>query len=509
MPLLITKILSASSNTSFNFLDTEHVWGKSTSYTYSFSILDSSFEDGTDSLLEGIEALQFAYSKKVIAAKIGVDEIRNGRITSLSLPESARVGSTTASITIEEFTKTEDDNVLSEIADNVPSPQNVDSFTENYSFQRGEDSYSYNRSVNLKYGKDEGGDFLNKAYLFLKNTYLTNRPNFSYEIDGISEKGRVDRRLKPLITESYDQINKEVSLTEAFSSSRIEDDNGIVFSKKSTFSNALGKNGYTDKNYSIEINALQEPLETVVASGVKLCLDELLVENTGFGRPFKIEKTINSDGGLASLSVAFSNDPRKNQITNIEYSASKNEGGEFDEYSFETSISSQGPNREVAFQTSKDYLLDNSDAPLLKIPALFDITSGNLNEKSRSVSFNPFEKSINASFAYTLDPSYRYEGDGILKRKISVDETKQLDRSQVVPIYGDKEIIINNPAKTLGQKTVSVDIVSLNESRSLEGLQLASGELPASSYYYMKDKKSSETPAENSAKSSISFDFFD
>ena len=508
MALLITKILNASSNTSFNFNETEHVWGKSTSYNYSFSILDASFEDGSDVLLEGIEALQMAYSKKGIAAKIGVDEIKNGRMSSLSLPDSARVGSTTASITIDEFTKVEDDNVLSDIADNIPSPQNVDSFTEDFSFQRGENSYSYERTVSLKYGKDEGGDFLNKAFLFLKNTYLGNRPNFGYETDGISEKGRVDRLLKPLITESYDQINKEVSLRESFSSSRIEDDNGIVFSKNSTFSDSLGEEGFTDKNYSIEVKALQEPLETVVASGVKISLDELLIENTGFGYPFQIEKTINSDGGQALLSVGFSNDPRKNQTTNVEYSASKKQGGEFDEYSFKTSIKSKGPNRETAFQLSKDYLINNIDAPLLKIPALFDVTSGELNELSRNVSFDPFKKSASQSFNYTLDPSYKDNDDGILKRKISVNDSNQVDRSQVIPIYGGKEVIINNSAKTLGQRSVSVDIVSLNESRSLEALQIASGELPPYSYYYMKGKQSSEQPTENSSRASLSFDFF-
>lgn len=509
MALFITKILSASSNTVFNFLETEHVWGKITTSDYSFSILDSSFEDGSDVLLEGIEALQMAYSRRNLAAKIGVDEFKNGRILSLSLPDSARVGSTTASISIQEITKVQDDSVLSEIADNIPSPQNVESFQESFSFQRSDNSYNYERSISLKYSNDEGGDFLNKAYLFLKNTYLTNRPSFGYQTDGISEKGRFNLKLKPLISEVYDQINKEVSLTESFSSSRIEDDNGIIFSKSSTFSDVMNDGGYIDKNYSIQVKALQEPLETVVSSGIKLSLDELLIENTGFGRPFKIEKTVNADGGEASMSVSFSNDPRKNQLINVDYSVSKTQGGEFDKYSFKTKVTSQGPNREVAFQSSKNYLIDNKDAPLLKIPAMFDITSGELNEESRTLSFNPFQREASQSNSYTLDPSYKDNNDGILKRTISVSDKKQLNRSQVLPIYGGKEIIINNPAKTLGQRNVSVDIVSLNPDRALEGLQIASGELPPYSYYYMNKKETSETPRKNAAKSSISFDFFD
>ena len=69
MPLIITKITNASSSIEFNYLNSEHVWGLILNANYEFSIHDARMEDG-DTLLEGIEALQNAYMRPNIAAKI-------------------------------------------------------------------------------------------------------------------------------------------------------------------------------------------------------------------------------------------------------------------------------------------------------------------------------------------------------------------------------------------------------------------------------------------------------
>ncbi len=88
MSLLITKINDASTSISYQYLDSEHVFGLLVSATYSFSIQDVQFEDGEDGLLNGVDALKKAYLRKNIAAKIGVDEFKNGLVSSISIPDS-------------------------------------------------------------------------------------------------------------------------------------------------------------------------------------------------------------------------------------------------------------------------------------------------------------------------------------------------------------------------------------------------------------------------------------
>jgi len=510
MPLIITKITNASSTVEFNYLDSEHVWGLIFSANYEFSIHDARMEDG-DTLLEGIEALQNAYMRPNIAAKIGIDEFRNGEITSLSLPDSSRAGITTASVAITERVKLDsDDGVLYDITQNIPSPQDVESFSEDFSFARSENSYSYNRTVNLKYRQDTAGDFLNKAYLFIKGMYFNNRPSYGFQEDGISEHARFNLGLKPAISEVYDILNKEITFTEAFSSNRIETKNGITFSKKSTHSQSLTEEGYTEKRYNVEVKALQNPIEINLNSGMQICLDDLISENSAeFGIPSSIEKTLQSDGGLGSLSVSFTNDPRQNSITSIDYSASKNDG-DFEDYSFSLNVVTKGPNKNDAFDQSRLYLQNNPNIAVDKIAILFPETASiTLNEVSRSISFDPFKRTASQNIKLTTNPDYQDQSDGILKRSISVSDTKQIDRDSVIPIFGKNEVIIRNQNKKVGKRSVSVDMVSDNESALQDSLILASGSEPNTTYKYLTSKTTSENVLEKTISSKLEFTFFD
>lgn len=510
MSLIITKITNANSTTDFNYLDSEHVWGLIVTANYEFSIHDARMEDG-DTLLEGIEALQNAYMRPNIAAKIGIDEFRNGEITSLSLPDSNRAGITTASISITERVKlNSDDGVLYDITQNTPSPQDVESFSEDFSFNRGEDSYSYERTVNLKYRQDTADDFLNKAYLFIKGMFFNNRPSFGFQEDGISENARFDLGLKPAISESYDLLNKEITFSESFSSNRIETKNGITFSKKSTHSQSLTQDGYTEKNFNIEIKALQKPVEVNLNSGMQIALDDLISENSSeFGIPVSIEKTLKSDGGLGSLSVSFTNDPRQNSLTSIEYKASKNDG-QFEDYSFSLDVISKAPNKNDAFNQSRLYIQNNPNIAVEKIGVLFpESASQNLNEVSRSVSFNPFERKVSQRINLTTNPDYLDNGDGILKRTVSISDTNQVNRDLVLAIPAEKEIIIKNENKRLGNRSISVNMVSDKESAIDDSFTIASEHSPTANYKYITSKTTTENPLQKTISSNLNFTFFD
>lgn len=511
MSLSITKINSASTSVKYNYLESDHVLGISVSASYSFSIYETQFIDGDDGLLTGIEALKKAYSRKNIAAKIGLDEFKNGLITNLSFDESDRVRLGTASITIEENLKADSDGILTDFFNNLPSQQDVESISEENTFSRGEGSYSYDRSISLKYKQDAGGEFLNKARLFIRNIYLGSRPAYGFQIDGISENGRFNLNLKPKISESIDELKKEIKFTENFESNNIRTFGTLPFSNKKTYSIAKNEQGYTTKSYSSEVAALSEPLELNILSGIRFSLTEILDENTGaYGMPITIEKTVKSDDGVANLSVSFTNDPRQNSTNNIDYVAKKSSDAAFNKYDFDFKINSRGKNHLIAFNNALNYFSGNRNVAYEKIPILFpEITSGQLNEISRNVSFNPFDRSISESISFSTNPAYVNSGDGILKREISVSDELQVGRNSVVPIYGDKELIIKNEVgKTLGTRSVSVNVTSSNPDIELTSLQIASGELPQSNYFYLNSKRTSYNPLEGKCSANIDFQFF-
>lgn len=504
MILYISKIESAASEIVYSYFDSEHVWGILNTSTYRFVVNDVTGQDG-DVIQEGAEALESAYARPNIAAKIGIDEYRNGNVTSINFDEYKGVDKVYGSIVIEERLKVEDDENLSELTNLIPSPQDVLSFSESLTCNRGEGKYSYQRNVNLAYKQDTAGDFINKAYLFLKNIYLNQRPDLGYMEDGISENAKFNSGFKPQLTEKIDILNKSVSLTESLNVDRVVSN----FSKNEIKTISLS-NGYINTSYDINLKSLTEPLELNLASGIKQTVDEILSAHSE--SPFVIQKGINDQSDTASLLIQFSNDPRKSNVTNIDYSVKEGESNEgFLTYSFDLQISSKGPNNQNQFSLNKDYWLDNIHLPYLKIPAMFNVTSGDLNEVDRTTNFDPFGNSISETVNFSTDNKYDDNGDGILYRKVNISDKKPTNRTYPIPIYGDTELVIRKSNNyTLGEYSVNTELTA-NYSDNLDhdALEFASGFEPNASNYYLLVQSTTLNPLKNVASAILTYNYFD
>ena len=227
MALIINNIIDSSSQINYNYVDTDELFGYEIVANYVIDISDTAFEVGDTVLIQGREAVQEAYRRQNIAARIGGDEFLNGTITNLSFDESTLVGSETANITIQESRRL-DDYSSSTFTKYIPNPHLVENFQENYNFRRSSDNYSYDRTINLKYKQSAGDTYLQDARLFLTNFYFANRPSFGYQQDGISENAKFDKDYRGLITESYNLLDLSVSMAENFDSSFIEDAKELI-----------------------------------------------------------------------------------------------------------------------------------------------------------------------------------------------------------------------------------------------------------------------------------------
>ena len=110
MPLIINNVTNGSLNINFDYLDSDELFGYTVVGNYTIDISDLSFTDNEGVLLNGRDAINAAYKRKNITARIGADEYVHGRITSLSFSESPLVGSEQASITIEEGKRLDDNS---------------------------------------------------------------------------------------------------------------------------------------------------------------------------------------------------------------------------------------------------------------------------------------------------------------------------------------------------------------------------------------------------------------
>ena len=92
-------------------------------------------------------------------------------------------------------------------------------YTENFSFSRGANSYTYERRIDVTYAQHaREGEVQNCIGVALKNIMLFSRPEVGFQLDGISENGRFDNKFKPTIQETYNLLQNKGTLTESFSS---------------------------------------------------------------------------------------------------------------------------------------------------------------------------------------------------------------------------------------------------------------------------------------------------
>ena len=479
MALIVNNIIDSSSQINYNYLGTDELFGYDIVVNYSIDLSDTTFEVGDTVLIQGREAIQEAYRRQNIVARIGGDEFLNGRITNLDFGDGTLVGSEIANITIEE-SKRLDDYSSSTFTKYIPNPHLVENFQENYNFRRNSNKYSYDRTINLKYKQSAGDTYLQDAKLFLTNFYFANRPSYGYQQDGISENAKIDKNYRGLITENYSLLDLSVSMTENFDSSFIDDGNKV--SRSETQRVAVDANGYLTKVFNFDLTSLRLDSENVLSEAISSIVDEVEVANrSSLGAPFSIEKGIKKDGNSATLVISYSTDPKKSHDESTSYIATSEKVQKFTQYSLSIEYRSKGKNNRDRFKQSKALWLSEQDANYGRIKNLFH--TGDLFEKSRTTNFNHSEGFIAETILFTTDPSYASTNDGILKFKTQRAKTHQIKRvASILDLKDRKGKLSVNDLLTVGQATISAEAIanpSLGIFKAKEFLEGKTSELNA------------------------------
>jgi hypothetical protein len=332
----------------------------------------------------------------------------------------------------------------------------MESFQETFSFSRNAGAYSSTRNVSLKYKQDAGNQFLNNARLFLRDFYFSSRPNVGNHVDGISENGRFNGGFRPLISETFDLIGLSVSLQENLETAFIDGDH----SKRESYSIDLDEAGFLNKKYSVEIKAINEPLETVAEDACQSAIATILAANLAeFGQPIEIGRGVNKDGGVITINISFSTNPSLNAADTITYSAVRTLRESFYDYSFSAELMSDGKNQIEKAVNVRAYWQTQTPLYQAKVLSLFPEAT-TIYEQSRSFSFQYLTAKISDSAVFTTDPAYNTTAlpEGITKLKFSNSLTPKIDRTRTfVDISDKKEKIELSDLYTIGKGTFSIE----------------------------------------------------
>ena len=185
--LIANNVVSSSLQVTYDYLETSEVFGYSVVGTYVINVSDIQIEQGDTVLFSGRDAIEKAYERQNITARIGADDYVNGRIQSFAFDAGSLVGAETVSIVLEE-SRPLDDYSSKTLGQYIPNPNILESFSENYNFSRNGDTYSSTRNVSMSLKQKGAENFLDNAKTFLTNYYFAVRQEFGYQEDGISEK---------------------------------------------------------------------------------------------------------------------------------------------------------------------------------------------------------------------------------------------------------------------------------------------------------------------------------
>ena len=453
--LIVNNVLSSSLEVTYDYQDSIELFGYTVKGTYVIDISDINVQLDDTSLLAGRTAITEAYSRPNITARIGADDYLNGRITDYNFDAGTLVGKETVSITIEESRRL-DDYSSSQFAKYIPNPHALESFEENYSFSRNGGDYASTRSISLVYNQMAGDQFLDNARTFLTNYYFANRPSLGYQEDGISENAKIDKNFKGLINETYDLIGLSVSLSETVNSSFVDEPNNV--SKKETQSIVIDEKGYKTKTIDFTLKSLREDSQNVLSKALSAVIDQTKTENeTEFGTPFSIKKSIKKHGDQANLVIVFSTDPAKSQDDLVSYSGQESKAGKFIEYLLDISYTSKGKNNFEKFKNSKESWIAEQHFYPEKIKRLFHPVF-DFFEKSRTTNFDKAEGKVSESVVFTTDSSYNTTDDGLLKLKKTLDKSHQIERiSKFLDLMNLEEQITHKDLKTIGQASVTAE----------------------------------------------------
>jgi hypothetical protein len=450
--LIINNVIDSSSQIKYNYLGTEEIFGYDITANYTIDISDTAFEIGDTVLIQGREAIEEAYRRQNVVARIGGDEFLNGKITNVSFGEGTLVGSETASITIEESRRL-DSYVSSTFTKYIPNPHLLENFGENYIFGRNGNRYNYTRTINLKYKQSAGDTYLQDAKLFLTNYYFANRPSYGYQQDGISENAKVDKNYRGLLNETYDLLGLSVSLSEVFDSSFIDDSNKV--SRDENQQTSIDEQGYLTKTFSFNLTSLRLDSQNVLSEAIKDIVDEVETANKStLGTPFSIEKGITKDGNNASLTIKFSTNPKKSHDESTFYTVASAKVVKFTEFTLNIEYRSTGKNNQDRFKKAKAVWLSEQQTNLSRVVNLFH--PSDLFEKNRTTNFMQSDGKITEVVVFTDDPSYKPTDDGILKFKIQRSKTHQIKRvTPLLDLKDKKGKVAVNDLLTVGKATIS------------------------------------------------------
>lgn len=503
-----------------NFFDSDFRFGVNTSYSIEGYLLDLGNTIGVSGVLEASEVFRTGL-QDYQDININGEGFGKGRVSNFAVQESNFIQFTTYSLDINGFDTGNLYNLsgdyyngLNELTGQLSASYLLEEFEEDFNFSRGDDSYSYTHSVNIKYvsGDNILISPLDRARALATYIMTGSAPSFGF-IDN-QTSGLYTGNYKEYYSESLDQINNTYSVTKTFNSFNPSGDYGITL-KHSYNRDARGITNVTE-DAGIKVHT--EPKRTALVSAIELeildsydrCSDIFDAYSSStplFTSPQSVGKNINNFNGEGGYSVVFTNDPAFNNTYTWVYTHQIDKNGAFFVVSENGEIQGLGSSSQDKYAAAIAGYATVKAGINSRVNAFFN--GGTLYLTVQSESKNEFNGTVGYGKEFTDDPSH---SDGGLKRlEISVEDTIPVDMVNIFGILGHKEIVQSAGTTTLGQRNLSMNMFGLRTSDLNSLLSIAdstvNSHIPDGNDVYISDAKYGYNDGEKSVNLNVVWNF--
>jgi len=503
-----------------NFFDSDFRFGTNTSYSIEGYLLDLGNTIGVSGVLEASEMFRTGL-QDYQDININGEGFGKGRVSNFSVQESNFVQYTTYTLDVEGFDTGNLYNLsgdyyngLNQLTGQLSASYLLEDFSEDFDFSRGDDSYSYTHSVNIKYGSGDNILIspLDRARALA--TYVMTESNPSFGFIDSQTSGLYTGNYKEYYTENLDQINNTYSVTKNFNSFNPSGDYGITL--KHSYNR--DSKGVTNVTEDAGIRVHTEPKRTALTSAIELelldsynrCLDVFSAYSSStpiFSSPRSVNKSINNFNGEGGYSVVYTNDPAFNNTYTWVYTHQVDKDGSF------FRVSENGDIQGLGSSSQDKYAAAIAGYDIVKaginsrVNAFFG--GGTLYLILQSESKNEFNGVVGYSREFTDDPSHN-EG-GLKKLEISVEDTIPVDLVNVFGILGYKEIVQSVGTTTLGQRNLNMNLLGTRNSDLDSILTIADSRvneyIPDGNDIYISDAKYGYSDNEKSVNLNVVWNF--
>ena len=425
----VSHLISSSLETSYNKIVSNEIFGYTKTGTYRIAVLDALVADG-DTLRVELDAVRAAYTTKgaVFAGRIAGHDYINGRVTSVSEAINRQNGDTEVTVSISESIKKTSAPITGSFFAMLGAEAHLaEGVTESYTYNRSGDTFSYNKSINIKFSSLANiVDFKALAVIF-KDKYKLSRKNLTTQVDGISDIALVDKKYDATFNESIDLENFSYQLTEDFQSNKIDAVNNCSISE--SYTDTIDESGYLQRVVTANLTSLKYTRNTTLKAAIKAVSARIITDNnadfakTGqTAKPISIEKGFTVDGKNATVSMTFSNRPEDVGGDIVSYSCNKVESSGIITYSLNISFkSTTGATKALKYANTKALYKLKQPTLNLYVEGLFPEAVGTIFDQSNQAQFDPININITQNTSFNAENIY-YTGTevGILKYDISV-----------------------------------------------------------------------------------------